>query len=269
MASIAPQAARVLFAALLAGGLVGCSPVPPLPGATLVAGAGYEHRVVLQGRVDEAPRVHVYLEGDGRPFATPRLPAGDPSPRRRLARELMALDPTPSIYLARPCYEGLAAAPACTPALWTAARYGEAVVASLAAALENLRTQHRIERYTLLGYSGGGVLAMLLAERVAAVDRVVTVASNLDLEAWAAQHGYTPLNASLNPARRPPLPRRITQIHYAGGLDRVVPPALIAAALQGQTGARLVVIDEATHGRGWITVWPLLLATHIAGAVPR
>ncbi len=236
---------------------------------SFVEGAGYLHRVVVQGAVDGAPVVHVYLEGDGRPFATRQLPAGDPTPRRRLARELMALDPAPSIYLARPCYEGLADAPGCGPALWTDARYGEAVVASLAAVLERLRVARRIGQYTLIGYSGGGVLAMLVAERVATVDRVVTVAANLDLAAWAAAHGYSPLVSSLDPAQRPPLPRRIAQLHYAGGRDRNVPPALIEGALARQPAARFLVIDEAAHARGWTRVWPLLLVKQVSDSASR
>lgn len=267
MASIAPRRARALLGALII--LAGCASVPPPVSGSLIEGAGFMHRIAVQGRLDDAARVHVYLEGDGRPFATRHLPAGDPTPRRHLARELMALDPMPSIYLARPCYEGLAKAPRCAPALWTEARYGETVVASLAAALERLRVTHRIAHVSLVGYSGGGVLAMLLAERVAAVDRVVTVAANLDLEAWTAAHGYSPLVSSLDPARRPSLPPRVTQIHYAGGRDRNVPPALITSALRAQIDARLVVIDEVAHARGWITVWPLLLATQGPDAVPR
>ncbi|MGE3772290.1 MAG: alpha/beta hydrolase, partial [Gammaproteobacteria bacterium] len=134
MASIAPRRARALLVLLGAlSVLTACAGVPPPVPDSLLEGAGFMHRSAVQGRLDAAERVHVYLEGDGRPFATRRLPAGDPTPRRRLARELMALDPTPSIYLARPCYEGLAKAPGCAPALWTEARYGEAVVASLAA----------------------------------------------------------------------------------------------------------------------------------------
>jgi len=264
--SIAPRRARALLALLAGLGLGGCAAVPEALPGSLVEGVGYRHRVVVQGAVDGASRVHVYLEGDGRPYATRQLPAGDPTPRRRLARELMSLDPAPAIYLARPCYEGLADAPGCGPALWTGARYGEAVVASLAAVLERLRVERAIEHCTLIGYSGGGVLAMLLAERVAAVDRVVTVAANLDLEAWAAAHDYSPLVGSLNPARRSALPPRVAQLHYAGGRDRNVPPALIEAALRGQIGARLVIVDEAAHARGWAAVWPVLLATQIVGA---
>lgn len=273
MPSIALRHTRALLALLavlcVPGALTGCAGVPAMLPTSFVEGVGYQHRVDVQGAVDGAPLVHVYLEGDGRPFATRHLPAGDPTPRRRLARELMALDPAPSIYLARPCYEGLADAPGCGPALWTDARYGEAVVASLAAALERLRGARRIGHYTLIGYSGGGVLAMLVAERVAMVERVVTVAANLDLAAWTAAHGYSPLVSSLDPARRPSLPPHIAQLHYAGGRDRNVPPAQIGSALARQPAARLVVVDEAAHARGWTRVWPLLLAAHVSASASR
>lgn len=246
----------------------GCTTPPPTIGDGFITGAGFVHRVDVQGRLTNAARVHVYLEGDGRPFVTRHRPAPDPTPRRRLALELMRLDRSPSVYLARPCYEGEAASPPCAPSLWTAERYGERVVASLAAALDGLRSRHRIGHFTLIGYSGGGVLAMLLAERVPSVDRVVTMAANLDIEAWAALHGYSPLEGSLNPARRPALPARVRQWHYAGGRDRIVPSALIAAAVSAQPGARVVVVDAASHARGWTSVWPLLLATELATDPP-
>lgn len=225
----------------------------------MVAGAGYRHHVVLQGAVDGAARVHVYLEGDGRPFVTRHQAAADPSARRALARELMLLDRTPSLYLARPCYDGTARDTGCAPALWTRARYGETVVASMSAALKALRRAHRFEHCTLIGYSGGGVLAMLIAERVAAVDQVVTLAGNLDVAAWSAYHRYTPLGASLDPARRPPLRQAIEQWHYAGADDGIAPPGQIRAAATAQIGARFRQLPGVGHVDGWLERWPQLL----------
>lgn len=239
--------------------LTGCVGAAHAPLATsTVSGAGYLHHVEVQGTLAGAQRVHVYLEGDGRPYATRYLPATDPTPRRRLARALMALDPSPSLYLARPCYEGRALDRGCTSALWTDARYGEAVVASMAAALEALRAAHAFAHVTLVGYSGGGTLAMLLAARVPAVDSVVTIAANLDLTAWTARHGYAPLRRSLDPATRPALPTHIAQWHFVGADDSNVPPALVERALAHHPAARIGVV-AAGHARGWIAAWPGLL----------
>ena len=46
---------------------------------------------------------------------------------------------------------------------------------------------------TFVGYSGGGVLAVLIAERLDNVAGVITVGANLDTDAWTEHHGYLPL----------------------------------------------------------------------------
>jgi len=253
----------LLLAALMSGGCAGRVP----PAAQTITGDGFEHRVRVNGELRAAPLVHVYLEGDGRPFRTRHHPASDPSPRRALALELMMLDPTPSLYLGRPCYDGLAQAPACHTALWTSARYSETVIASMSAALAALRSRYGFRAVTLIGYSGGGVLASLIAERLPAVNGLVTLAANLDIEAWARLHAYTPLSMSLNPAARAALPPGIAQWHYVGSADRNVPPAQISAALAHQPFARLRVLAGVGHVEGWVDAWPGLLL-EFGGSIP-
>ena len=70
----------------------------------------------------------------------------------------------------------------------------------MAAALSDILQRRPYQGLVLIGYSGGGVLAMLLAEQFPATQAVVTVAGNLDTDAWAIEHGYSPLRGSLNPA---------------------------------------------------------------------
>jgi pimeloyl-ACP methyl ester carboxylesterase len=111
----------------------------------------------------------------------------------------------------------------------------------------------------LIGYSGGGALAMLVAERVANVSAVVTIAGNLDTEAWTRLHAYSPLSGSLNPARRAPLPSRIAQLHLTGGKDKNVPVALIEPVVRRQPHAELRVYDDADHGCCWAREWPRVL----------
>lgn len=225
----------------------------------IVAGDGFAHRAYAKegsGGAAGAP-LHVYLEGDGRPFASATRVARDPHTRRPVAFELMGLDPAPALYLARPCYHRALATAPCTPALWTAARYGEAVVSSLAAALEQALGDRR--RAVLIGYSGGGTLAWLLAERLPGrVTAVVTLAANLDVAGWARRHGYTPLEGSLDPARRPPLPATIRQLHVAAEGDANVPPSLIAPVVSAQPNATLAVVPG-DHRCCWQLQWPALL----------
>lgn len=241
-------------------------------------GAGFVHRVyfnsawrdiIASGASPSAARLHVYLAGDGSPFVDHRWIAGDPTPRRPLTLALLAQDETPGVLLGRPCYHGLDSLPPCTPRYWTSHRYGEAVLDSLSAALRTLLAAGGFHELVLIGYSGGGTLAMLLAERLPETRAVLTLAANLDTAAWAERHGYTPLSGSLNPARRPPLPAEVIQHHYGGGRDRNVPPALLRRALAGQPGARLRVVAVYDHHCCWRRDWPTRLRELAAAAARR
>lgn len=224
----------------------------------VVPGDGYSHVAYLKaGRAASDSALHVYLEGDGTPWIRKRVAAADPTPRTPLMLELMSLDPSPSLYLGRPCYHGLNRDKACTPDVWTDKRYSEAVVASMSAALDRLSPDYRA--LVLLGHSGGGTLAMLMAERQPKTEAVVTAAANLDTERWAELHRQQALGGSLNPARRPPLRPRIRQMHYAGGRDGNVPPALVREAIAQQQGATFREFPQQDHSCCWREVWPEML----------
>jgi hypothetical protein len=241
---------------------------------TLVAGDGFEHLIYRRGDWKQPGPVHVYLEGDGLPWITRTAIARDPTPRNPLALRLMTKDPAPSLYLGRPCYHGLADAPGCSPWLWTHGRYSEEVARSMAAALRRALATVGDREIMLIGYSGGGVLAMLIAARVEQVTRVVSVAANLDIDAWTRHHGYSRLRGSLNPATLPPLPSRVRQIHLAGGRDVLVPPDLSRPVANRQPNADFLVIPEFDHRCCWKRDWPSILArldkpgANRAGAAP-
>ena len=224
--------------------------------ARVVSGAAFHH-VVFEHAGRASRTLHVYLDGDGTPWRAWR-PATDPTPRNPLLLRLMALDPNPSIYLGRPCYHGLSETPSCSSALWTGARYSEAVVSSMAAALRRVLQAGGFDRLAWFGYSGGGAMAVLLAPRFTETTDLITIAANLDIDAWTDLHGYSRLAGSLNPAQQPPLPARIRQRHYVGGQDRVVPKHVVARGpIDPNT---LVVIPSYDHTCCWETTWPAVLA---------
>ena len=128
----------------------------------------------------------------------------------------------------------------------------------MAAALRRVLRAGEFERLTWFGYSGGGVIAVLLAPRFAETTDLVTIAANLDIDAWADLHGYSRLIGSLNPARQPPMPARIRQRHYVGGQDRVVPKDVVARGpIDPDT---LIVIPSYDHACCWEAIWPAVLA---------
>ncbi|AFL76329.1 alpha/beta fold hydrolase [Thiocystis violascens] len=225
-----------------------------------VTGTRFRHAIHARGNPIDASRIHVYLEGDGRPWETRDRIAADPTPRNPVALRLMARDPRPAIHVGRPCYHGFSTASGCSPWFWTQGRYGTEVTASMAAAIERLLPRQANRRITLIGYSGGGVLAMLMAERLAGVDRVISIAANLDIDAWTDHHGYSRLGGSLNPASRRPLDARIDQIHLVGGRDGQVPQSSLGAFLARNPQARIQVFPDFDHRCCWVEHWPAILA---------
>ena len=223
--------------------------------ADVIMGGGFQH-LVLSTPGPSGAMLHVYLDGDGTPTLD-GYPSADPTPRDPLMLDLMTLDSTTPIYLGRPCYHGLSGAP-CSPSLWTSGRYSEPVVASMAAVVRRVVAARGVDRIVWIGHSGGGVLAVLLAARVPETVGVVTIAANLDIDAWTDAQATPPLTGSLNPARQPPLAPSIAQRHYAGGRDKVVP---VPVTRQGAApGAEVIVVADYDHRCCWATLWPSILA---------
>ncbi len=222
-------------------------------------GSPYTHVSYLAAGSPGTSQLHVYIEGDGRPWRSRFFIASDPTPRSSVMFELMALDSQRSLYLGRPCYLGQATVPPCTPLLWTYKRHSSEVIQSMKAALNDYLDSAPATRIVFIGHSGGGALAMLLAPHFPQTTAVVTLAGNLDLEAWTTHHGYTPLHGSINPATQPKLPNNIRQIHLAGGKDTVTPAWMIKAALKNQPDSEFILLEKATHTCCWPEIWPAIL----------
>lgn len=208
---------------------------------------------------EESTFVHVYLEGDGQPWIRGRWPAKNPSSRQLTALRLLLLDTHPAIYLNRPCYGYKFMPEYCSDELWTSARYGPEIVDAMVFALADFATQYPGKRWVLIGHSGGGVLAMLLAGKVENVAAVVTLAANLDHQAWTNIKGFAPLDRSLNPVDQEPLPASVMRWHFAGGRDLQVPPQITLDAATSDSGSQFFLEPEFDHSCCWEQIWPHIL----------
>ena len=198
----------------------------------------------------------IFIEGDGVPWRGGTQPSLDPTTRNPLALKLLGQTSGPAAYVSRPCYQAMAA-PGCTPELWTMQRYSDEVVSSMTAAVRMTAARANARKVVLVGYSGGGVLAVLIAERLDNVAAVITVGADLDIDAWTQHHGYLPLTGSLNPASSTaahPWP----ETHLYGARDAVVPIATTAAYFTRFPHAQRRVMDDYDHVCCWVERWPAL-----------
>ncbi|MDP2809898.1 MAG: alpha/beta hydrolase, partial [Rhodocyclaceae bacterium] len=137
----------------------------------------------------------IYIEGDGAPWDTPWHPPRDPTPVKPVALAMALADTAPAVsYLSRPCqYLDEAALRQCDSAWWMGRRFAPEVVAAYDEAIARLKSDFGARRIRLVGHSGGGVIAALLAFRRTDVEQLVTVAAPLALTEWVAWHDITPL----------------------------------------------------------------------------
>ncbi len=129
-----------------------------------------------------AGRLHVYIEGDGHAWENTRTPSSDPTPHSDVTLRLAAADPTACavLYLARPCQYTRVLSPACATRYWTDARFAPEVISATNAAIDRAKAQTGAQRVVLVGFSGGGAVAVLAATLRDDVAFLGTVAGNLD-----------------------------------------------------------------------------------------
>ena len=222
-----------------------------------VSTPGFKLFAIERDGYTHATELHVYIGGDGEPWIAGRYAARDPTDGRDPALSLFALDSEPAIYLGRPCY--YVRSDACTTALWTSARYGSSVIESLDAALQQYVVARAPQRLVLVGFSGGGVLALALASRMPIPTYVITVGTNLDVAAWVEHHGYLSLHDSLDPAAAPAMYNGVNQLHLQGERDRNVPPSITERYTSTLSSKAVRRYPKQDHYCCWEDIWPAIL----------
>lgn len=217
----------------------------------------------------EDSTARIYIEGDGLAWLGRREPSRNPTPTNPVALRLAALDPAPNvIWLARPCqYEGFSGD--CGMEYWTSKRFAPEVVAAFGQALDVLKKEHGFTGFELVGFSGGGAIAALVAAERPDVINLRTVAGNLDHSAFNALHSVSPMMESLNPRDVAAKLSRLPQRHFIGGSDEVVSHAVydsFAAAAKNSTCLHHTMVEKARHESGWEEVWPQLLKESVSCA---
>ncbi len=205
--------------------------------------------------------LRIYVEGDGMAWIDRRTPSADPTPGNDTVLNLAQSDSYPNVvYLARPCQ--YLPSDTCRPYYWTSGRFAPEIIAAEQDAVNQLMQKYNAPSAELVGYSGGGAVAALLAARMPRIRRFVTVAGVLDHEAWTSFHGDTPLSGSLNPADYKNKLEKIPQVHFIGARDQTVPSELTENFLKSystQENVQTIIVPNATHDQGWVNNWRRLI----------
>lgn len=206
----------------------------------------------------------IYIEGDGLAWLSKYRRSPDPTPKNPLALKLALRHPVGNAaYLARPCqYMKKTQTRNCSKKYWSSHRFAPEVITASNEAITALKKRLHAKELILVGYSGGGAVAALVAARRDDVKQLITVAGNLDHREWTNFHKISPLEGSLNPADYKSKLATITQIHFVGENDQVIPPQLIhsfASKMTSPMSVKVVVVPGQTHNCCWDKIWPELI----------
>lgn len=208
----------------------------------------------LQPAARQEQRLRVYIEGDGRAWITSRTVSDDPTPVKSMVPGLAVADPAPAVYLARPCQ--FVQGGNCKQQLWTTHRFGKDALHAVSEVLDTLKSQYGARDFELVGYSGGGAIALLLAATRTDVSLVQTIAGNVDPKAWTELKGLTPLSGSMTPVDFADRLAAVPQRHLIGLNDTVVPPEVSQAyMLKVQPLCGETVFVNADHYSGFESAW--------------
>lgn len=199
-----------------------------------------------------------YIEGDGFAFINRYTISDDPTPMNQMLFRLASMDERANIvYMARPCqYTPNELNPKCGKSIyWTDKRMGQEVISAIKKAVDKIRAG---QKYSMIGYSGGGGVAVLIAS-IDAKDIlwIMTIAGNLNLEKFARYHKAFPMTLSLDPIEYVGKINNIPQLHIAGEKDDIVPPMISQSYIKSSDSlcVKGKVIPDVTHNKGWEEIW--------------
>lgn len=239
---------------------------PSLPHYRLMHSGGFD--IVSYTRIqNENLPARVYIEGDGLAFFGKRGPSPNPTPTNPIALRLAAHDNGPNvIWLARPCQYG-GFNNHCRYPYWTSKRFAPEIISTYQHMLESLKQQYRFSSFELIGFSGGGAIAALLAENRNDVQSLRTIAGNLDHDTVNRLHHVPLMPESLNPRDHADRIAQLPQRHFIGGKDTIITPAVFDSFQQAMGPSpciRSTLVETADHENGWEALWPQLLAEDVS-----
>ena len=230
--------------------------VPPGWHEQTIESTPFRLRAMMPDDLKESEVLTVMIEGDGLAWVSRTRPSSDPTPTHPVALSIAQALPN-TVYLARPCQ--YVWSEACSEFFWTEGRFHPLVIQSMQEAIEYLKNSYHAKRLRLMGYSGGGVIAGLLAARLprGSVEEWVSIASPISWEPWVAYHRVSILRGSLSLEPDVPILLNMPQRHYVGTKDTIVPASVQEVwrtYMRNNPEARWYEVPGLKHGGNWAKV---------------
>ena len=201
----------------------------------------------------------VYIEGDGMAWISRNQLSNNPTPVQPIALKLASVDTNANVlYIARPCqYLWPQKMNACSSKYWSNKRGSEEVILSINQAISIVKQKQNISTIRLIGYSGGGGIAALIASRRQDVNEFVSVSANLNYKLFTQIHNLSPMNGSIDPITVAKQISSIPQIHYVGSEDGIIPEQIPKSFSDN-----VISIEGATHDN-WPSKWKDILLDEV------
>lgn len=226
-----------------------------------IAAAPFRLAAFMPIHIQPSRHITVYIEGDGLAWISSTTASLNPTPNNPVGLELALRHSGHAAYLARPCQYVLNDKH-CRVSYWTNRRFAPEVVEATSRAVDVIKAKWGADTVELVGYSGGGAVAALVAARRTDVSRLITVAGNLDHVAWSRAQRITPLKGSLNAADEWHALASTPQIHFVGERDDNITAAIVhayAMRFPARSPITVRLVPEQDHSCCWIPLWEDLL----------
>ena len=217
---------------------------------------------VMPNRLLTCKCIKVYIEGDGLAWLNSYTVSENPTPINPIGLKLFLEDNSNcKVYLSRPCQ--YLSKRNCSYKYWTNKRFSYVTINAYKTVLSKLKKRVYNKKFILIGFSGGGTIAALLAAQRNDIKTLITIAGNLNPKYWCEYHKISYLNGSLNPVFYSDKLEKIEQFHFVGGKDKIIPKVVSQSYLKNfynKKHIHLIEVSNATHTKGWQKSWKEFLS---------
>lgn len=201
--------------------------------------------------------IKFYIEGDGFSYIDKYTISSNPTPLEPTALKVALNDSYPNIvYLARPCQ--YINSQNCSEFFWGEGKYSFEIINSISEAITILKGNSKSKQIKVVGYSGGGTIALLLGTYREDVEEIVTIAGNLNPKLLHELYEIPVMKKSLNPMDFINRLKNIKQTHYIVKNDEVVPKEVSNSYFNAVIDSNLIKIIElenSTHNTVFKTLF--------------